>query len=625
MQSQSLRLKKANKYFHEFSYDKAIKAYKKIDDKTPVIYRNMAKSYLVLGNSVQAEDSYGNLMNTGKYKPQDVYDYARVLLMNKRYNDAAGWMQKYYKLNPKDSRAVKFMEDPDYYKELLKVDSGVVLSNLDINTEYEDFSPIYYKDDKIIFASSRKNSFLVDRKWNGNRQPFLDLYKTTLSENNTLTDVQDFDTNVNKKYHDAPATFNKSGDYMIVTRNIYTDDKLKENKLWLYESDLENEQYWSIPNPLHFNSKEYNCGQASMSPDGQMMYFTSDMPGGKGGTDIYKVEKKSDGTWGTPINLGDRINTEGNEMFPFYDAENGYLFFSSEGLPGLGGLDIFVTKIQRDGSFTPPKNLGSPINSNADDFSLIYKEDGSGFLSSNRVGGKGDDDIYSFINLMKFKEEVKACYLAGTITDKVTQAPLELAEIVLYSKEGKKLKSFETKQDGTYMFPIDCGEAYKLIVVRDGYEKATAEIDSKNFDTSEIIKDFALVKIIDKNEEPDNMCDLHIKPLYYDLDKFFIRYNDQIQLNEIIGFMNKYSDMILEISSHTDSRATHSYNVELSHNRTNSIVEYLTAHGIKKDRLVSKWFGEVRLTNKCSDGVKCTEAEHQLNRRTEFRILNCNK
>ena len=625
MQSQNLRLKKANKYFHEFSYDKAIKAYKKIDDKTPVIYRNMAKSYLVLGNSVQAEDSYGNLMNTGKYKPQDVYDYARVLLMNKRYNDAAGWMQKYYKLNPKDSRAVKFMEDPDYYKELLKVDSGVILSNLDINTEYEDFSPIYYKDDKIIFASSRKNSFLIDRKWNGNRQPFLDLYKTTLSENNTLTDVQDFDTNVNKKYHDAPATFNKSGDYMIVTRNIYTDDKLKENKLWLYESDLENEQYWSIPNPLHFNSKEYNCGQASMSPDGQMMYFTSDMPGGKGGTDIYKVEKKSDGTWGDPINLGDRINTEGNEMFPFYDAENGYLFFSSEGLPGLGGLDIFVTKIQRDGSFTPPKNLGSPINSNADDFSLIYKEDGSGFLSSNRVGGKGDDDIYSFINLMKFKEEVKACYLAGTITDKVTQAPLELAEIVLYSKEGKKLKSFETKQDGTYMFPIDCGEAYKVVVVRDGYEKATAEIDSKNFDTSEIIKDFALVKIIDKNEEPDNMCDLHIKPLYYDLDKFFIRYNDKIQLDEIIGFMNKYSDMVLEISSHTDSRATHSYNVELSHNRTNSIVEYLTAHGIKKDRLVSKWFGEVRLTNKCSDGVKCTEAEHQLNRRTEFRILNCNK
>ena len=623
MQAQSLRLKKADKYFHEFSYDKAIKAYKKIDDKTPTIYRNMAKSYLVLGNAAQAEESYGNLMNTGKYKAQDVYNYARVLLMNKRYDEAAGWMQKYYKLNPKDSRAIKFMQDPDYYKDLLKVDSRVILNNLDINTEYEDFSPTYYKDTEVVFASSRGKSFLVDRNWNGNRQPFLDLYKAELAENNSLTDVQSFDENVNKEYHDAPATFNKAGDHMIVTRNIYTDDKVKENKLWLYESDLEYEKYWSAPQPLHFNSKEYSCGQASLSPDGQVMYFTSDMPGGKGGTDIYKVEKKSDGTWGTPVNLGDRINTEGNEMFPFYDAENGYLFFSSEGLPGLGGLDIFATKVRRDGSFTQPKNLGAPINSNADDFSFIYKEDGSGFLSSNRVGGKGDDDIYSFMNLMKFKEAVKDCYLAGTITDKVTQEPLDFARVILYSKDGKKLESFETEQDGKYMYPIDCGDAYKLVVVHDGYEKATAEIDSKNFDTPKIIKDFALVKFADQNTKADDMCDLRIKPLYYDLDKFFIRYNDKVQLDEIVALMNKYPQMVLEVSSHTDSRATKQYNVELSHNRTNSVVEYLVEHGVNKDRLVPKWFGELRLTNACSDGVKCTEAEHQMNRRTEFRILNC--
>ena len=626
VQSQSLRLKKANKYFSEFSYDKAISAYEDIDDKGPAIYRNLAKSYLMLGKIDQAENNYASLMSTGSYKPEDVYDYASVLMMNKKYDEAANWMEKYYKLNPDDSRAQAFMENPMYYRELLQSDPKMQLDNLDINTGYEDFSPVYYKDSEVIFASSRDDSHLINRKWNGNQQPFLDLYVADLTEGNNLSNVRKFNEVVNKKYHDAPAAFNQAGDYMLVTRNIYADDNLQDNKLWLYESHLIDGSYWDEPHPLYFNDKHFSTGQATLSPDGKTMYFASDRPGGFGGTDIYKSVKGRDGKWSAPENLGPKINSEGNEMFPYYDAKGGYLFFSSNGWPGIGGLDIFVSKVKRDGGYTKPQNLGAPINSNRDDFSFIYQKDGSGFLSSNRAGGHGDDDIYSFKNMLKFQDKVKDCDLSGTITDKKTQEPLAYARVILTDKDGNKLKEVETKADGKYAFGIDCGNYYKVLVLRQPYKEANADIDTKTYDSPHIVKDFALenpMAEIPAKEEGKNLCDYKLPTIYYDLDKFYIRFNDKLKLDEVVALMNKYPMMKVQVSSHTDARASKPYNVKLSHNRTNSAMHYLITHGISKDRLVPKWFGETQPVNGCVDGVKCTEAEHQLNRRTEFKILNC--
>ena len=624
-QSQSLRLKKANKYFEEFSYDKAIKSYEKIDDKTPSIYRNLAKSYLMLGNIDQAEHNYSSLMSTGSYKAEDVFDYASVLKINKKYDEAANWMEKYYKLNPDDSRAKAFMDNPLYYRELLQSDPNMKLNNLSINTAYEDFSPVYYKDGQVIFASSRDASHLVNRTWNGNRQPYLDLYIADITEGSNLTNVRKFNEVVNKKYHDAPAAFNEAGDYMLVTRNIYSDNKLEDNKLWLYESYLIDNSYWSEPKPLYFNDKHFSTGQATLSPDGKVMYFVSDRPGGFGGTDLYKSVKGRDGKWSAPENLGPKINSEGNEMFPYYDANGGYLFFSSNGWPGLGGLDIFVSKVKRDGSFTKPQNLGSPINSNRDDFSFIYNKNGSGFLSSNREGGKGDDDIYSFKNMPKFQDKIQDCDISGTITDKQTQEPLAFARVILTDKSGNKISEVETKSDGTYGFSTDCGGYYKILVLRQPYNEANADIDSKTYDNPHIVKDFALEKPASEGiiAGGQNLCDYKLPTIYYDLDKFYIRFNDKLKLDEVVALMNKYPNARVEVASHTDARASKPYNVKLSHNRTNSAIHYLTTHGISADRLVAKWYGETRPVNGCVDGVKCSEAEHQLNRRTEFKILNC--
>ena len=625
LHSQSLRLKKANKYYREFAYDKAVRAYEDIEDKTPSIYRNLAKSYLMLGDIDKAESNYSSLMSTGSYEPSDVYAYASVLLKNKKYDEAANWLEKYYKLKPDDSRAKAFMENPLYYRDLLQSDPNMDLTDLSINTAYEDFSPVYYKDNTVIFASSRDDSKMVNRKWNGNRQPYLDLYIADLTEGNNLTNVRKFNEVVNKKYHDAPATFNAKGDYMLVTRNIYSEDNLEDNKLWLYESHLIDGQYWDKPQPLYFNAKYYSTGQASLSPDGKVMYFVSDRPGGFGGTDIYKSVKGKDGKWSAPENLGPKINSEGNEMFPYYDAKGGYLFFSSDGWPGLGGLDIFVSKVKFDGSYTKPQNLGSPINSNMDDFSFIYNEQGNGFLSSNREGGKGDDDIYSFKNMPKFQDKVKDCYLSGTITDKKTQEPLGYARVILTDKQGNKLKEMETKLDGKYAFGIDCDGYYKVLVLREPYEEAGADVDAKSYDNPHIIKDFALENPVVKYEEEKqkDLCSYKLPTIYYDLDKFYIRFNDKIKLDGIVKLMNQYPEMRVEVGSHTDSRASKAYNMRLSKNRTMSAIKYLTDHGISRDRLVAKWYGETRPVNGCVDGVKCTEAEHQLNRRTEFKILNC--
>jgi outer membrane protein OmpA-like peptidoglycan-associated protein len=444
-----------------------------------------------------------------------------------------------------------------------------------------------------------------------------------VTDGNNLTNVTKFNKVVNKKYHDAPATFNAAGDYMVVTRNIYNDDKLSDNKLWLYESNLVDGQYWSEPVPLYFNDDHFSNGQATLSPDGQVMYFTSDRPGGFGGTDIYKSVKGKDGKWGAPENLGDKINTEGNEMFPYYDAKGGYLFFSSNGLPGLGGLDIFVSKVKRDGSFTKPINMGAPINSNKDDFSFVYKQDGSGFLSSNRSGGKGDDDIYSFKNMAPFQDKVQECYLSGTVTDKVTHEPLMLAKVVLLDANNNKLKEAETKADGKYEFGIDCGNTYNMMVMRDGYNDAKAHIDTKKYNTPNVIKNYALENPASKIEEKEQLCDHKLPVIYYDLDKFYIRYKDKLKLDQVVALMNKYPEMKLEVASYTDARASKPYNVKLSENRTKSAVNYLVTHGISKDRIVAKWYGELYPVNGCVDGVKCSEAEYQLNRRTEFKILNC--
>jgi len=615
LQAQQWRLKKADNYFNRYDYEKAIASYEMLSDKDKdaQVYRNLAEAYYVMGDVAKAMAAYEKLIESGQYEPADMYRYAYLLRRSGDYEQSNVWMEKYAKQNPGDSRAARFMVNPDYYKDLQGMNADVKLNNVTVNGKYADFGPAYYKDSSVVFASARG----FGRIWGGNNQRYLNLFEARMTGDMDLQNMTPFAEDLNKRYHDGPAVFNKAGDMMIVTRNIY-GEKTQDNKLWLYESHLEN-GVWSQAKPLHFNSKDYSCGHGALSADGNTLYFVSDMPGGKGQTDLYKVTRNGDGSWGTPIRLGDAVNTEGKEMFPSISDDGKYLFFASDGLPGLGGLDVFAVKLNGQGEPEgDPVNLGAQINSPADDFALIYRSArDDGYFSSNREGGKGDDDIYGFTGLKDFKQALAEYLLAGKVYDTHTNEPLVATVTVL--QDGKPYKRVEAGPDGRYQVKVKPGHEYTLAVNKEGYDAFEATVSTEGIEGN-LTKDIPLNR---EKKQMEDVCSYKIQPLYYDLDKYFIREGDKSKLEEVIALMNKYPQIKVEVGSHTDSRASKRYNIRLSRNRTMSAIKYLTRHGISRDRLIAKWYGESQPVNGCVDGVECSEEQHQLNRRTEFKIINC--
>ena len=615
MQAQQWRLKKADEYFNRFDYVKAIASYEMLSDKDKDahVYRNLAEAYYVMGDVAKATAAYEKLIETGQYDTNDIYQYAYLLRRNGDYEQANRWMEKYAKQRPGDSRAVRFMANPDYYKDLQSMNTNVKLINVSVNGKYEDFGPAFYKDSSIVFTSARG----FGRIWGGNNQRYLNLFEARIAGDMDLQNMTPFEGDLNGRYHDGPVVFNKAGDMMIVTRNIY-GEKTRDNKLWLYESRLEN-GVWSEAEPLPFNSKDYSCGHGALSADGNTLYFASDMPGGKGQTDLYKVKRNADGSWGTPERLSDAINTEGKEMFPSISDDGAYLFFASDGLPGLGGLDVFAVKLNGEGEPEgDPVNLGSQINGSADDFALVYRSArDDGYFSSNREGGKGDDDIYGFTGLKDFKAAFVEYLLSGKVYDTHTHEPLVATVRVL--EDGKPYKIVEAGPDGRYQVKVNPGHEYTLRVDKEGYDAFESTLSTEGI-KGDITKDIPLNR---EKEQMEDICSYRIQPLYYDLDKYFIREGDKPKLEEVISLMNKYPQIKVEVGSHTDSRASKRYNIRLSRNRTMSAIRYLTKRGIPRDRLIARWYGESRPVNGCVDGVKCSEEQHQLNRRTEFKIINC--
>jgi outer membrane protein OmpA-like peptidoglycan-associated protein/tetratricopeptide (TPR) repeat protein len=618
LQAQSWKLKKADEAFNRYDYATALSLYKGLKDKTADVYRNMAESYVMLGQLDKAVESYAKVMESGDYKPEDLYRYAYLLRMEGNYDAANQYMKKYAQLKPGDTRVKHFLRNPGYIAELQKMNTGLNIKNVSVNSSYQDFGPVYYDNGKLVFASSRGKKFIGGRIWSGNEQPYLNLYIADITEDNDLANARLFFDKVNKKYHDGPVSFNASYDYMVVTRNIYNEKNLSENKLWLYEANKTGDD-WSDPKPLHFNSKEYSCGHAALSQDGNTMYFVSDMPGTYGKTDLYIVRKEN-GEWGQPRNLGNIVNTEGKEMFPYLTEDGKYLFFASDGLPGLGGLDVFVSEVKEDGSLSEPVNVGSVINTNRDDFALTFKGDGSGFFSSNREGGKGDDDIYSFTGLKDFMQKFRKVNVVVKVEN--LDKP---AKVKLIDENGKVVAEETIRPSGEVTFDkLDPQKNYKVVVESPDFEPLQAGVDKSEFENADTVyKKFKL-----EPKEPaiteENICSYKLPTTYYDLDKYYLRDNDKKQLDKLVDLMNKYPHVKLLVESHTDSRASKPYNIRLSRNRTMSVVKYLRSKGIPRKRIIAKWYGETRPVNKCVDGVECSEEEHQLNRRTEFKFV-CDK
>jgi outer membrane protein OmpA-like peptidoglycan-associated protein len=442
-----------------------------------------------------------------------------------------------------------------------------------------------------------------------------------------------FSKTLNTKFHEATLTFTNNRQRVYFTRNNYNGDLRRDDEgvsnLKLYtavRNDSISDNDWSNIQELPFNSDDYSVGHPTLSADGKKLYFVSDMPGSIGATDIFVVDILEDNTYSLPKNLGPKINTSGREMFPFITERK--LYFASDGHLGIGGLDVFESSILED-SFTDPQNLGLPLNSNLDDFGFIINEDNEqGFVCSNREGGVGDDDIYAF---RRTKPQVIKDTLVdnceqsvkGYISNTRTGERISDVTVALYTKDGIKLTQTQSKINGDYAFNfnLDCSERYEVRLEKIGYDPNT-----KLFVTSSISEETIVpleLKTIDKLIVEDNgQLKIKVGIIFFNTDKSYIRPDAAVELNKIVTLMSQRPDISIRVESHTDSRANDNYNLVLSQRRAESTRDYLIRQGIKSSRIVeAKGFGEAQLMNTCGNGVECEEAQHQLNRRSEFIIV----
>jgi outer membrane protein OmpA-like peptidoglycan-associated protein len=649
-QDKSHKELKGDKYFTSYSFDKAIVEYKHSKNLTLDGQRKLAKSYHNLDQNIQAEVVYAKLTAAPEgVTAEDDYNYAMVLKSNGKYDQANTWLDKFRALKPDDLRAKSYTNNSIQLSKL-QTDQGVYsILHLDVNTNAEDFAPAYYKD-KIVFASTRERPHFIERRYNWNRKPFLDMYVSDIDKGQ-LKKPHNFSTKLNGIRHDGPASFNADGTYMAYTRNDYnTKKKDKTMQLDIYFSTFKDGK-WSDPEPFRMNSATYSVGQPCLSADGNTMYFTSDMPGGYGGADLYRVNKDPKGEWGLAQNLGSKINTEGDEMFPYIEAKNGVLYFASNGRFGIGGMDIFLCATNGD-AFGPVVNAGSPINTPADDFGAIVNDQlKTGYFSSDRVGGSGSDDIYSF-EIMKDMGIGKK--IRGIAKDK-NGTPLMNTFVSLLDDKGVMVDTVTTKEGGAYTFLAPSDKTFKLTGTKKGFSEGDTTVSTSGTafivkgnvtlmpEETPIVKDNGmkvgddLGKLV-KNKPAEPLKT--VKPVkgktsrnpsdeiaYFDLDKYNIRPDAEVELDKIVKIMNDNPEMLVELGSYTDCRAGAEYNQVLSDKRAKASADYIKAKITKPERIYGKGYGKARPVNGCScDGVNdntsdCSERDHQKNRRTEFIIV----
>lgn len=493
------------------------------------------------------------------------------------------------------------------------------VKNININTKYADFGTTFFGADSVVFSSPRSKRSIVRNIWKPNEQPYLDLYVGLIDSGSEIVGKQKVKGVVNTRFHEAIVAFTKDLKTVYFTGNNYHNNIIKNDvdgilRLQLFKAKVNPNGEWINVEKLPFNSDQFSTGHPALSADGKKLYFISDGFESIGKTDIFVVDINADGTYSKPKNLGTKINTSEKEEFPFINDDN-ILYFSSTGHSGSGGLDVFASRIY-DTTISESLNLGSPINSVDDDFAFILKQN-RGYFSSNRIEGKGDDDIYSFEVLSPLKIECTQI-VTGVVKNKDTQKALADAVVDLLDSNGDKLNSITTKFDGTFNFEIACSSSYKIVGAKTDFQKDEKDIVA----TNDVVEAGINVFLDLTPEKVKNKKILNIDPIYFDLNKSNIRLDAARELDKIVDLMKKNLDIIVESRSHTDARGNDESNLSLSDKRAKSTVEYIISKGIDADRISGKGFGETELLNECSNFVKCSKSKHQMNRRTEFYIVD---
>ncbi len=633
-QEKSRKEKEGDKYSFRYAFDKAINSYHHAKKLTPEGQRRLAENHQNLNQGVESEIVYAKLIASGEsIIPMDYYNYAMILKTNGKYEESGKQMDKFGALMPNDLRAKSYLNNKEKLESLLKDEGKYKIEHLNMNTDAQDFGTSYFNN-QIVFTSTRATPKIIKRKFNWNGKPFLDMYVSDL-DGVQLKDPKIFDKNLDSKLHDGPASFSNHGTYMAFTKNHSHDkskDKVVELQIWFSSF---NDGKWSEPIPFTHNNKDYQVGQPCLTQDGKTMYFVCDMPGGFGGADIYKVTKGDKGEWGTPENLGNKINTEGDEVFPFIEEKNELLFFSSNGHFGLGNLDVFMCSMNGS-NFGTVRNAGTPLNTRYDDFAIITDTiPNKGYFSSNRNGGSGDDDIYAIEIVKDLGLDKK---IKGVAKDKNEQA-IAKTFITLFDNKNNILDTVTTKDDAAYIFLVEPNKEFKLSGKKEKYNDGATAANTSG--KEHVVK--ADVILLDKEEvkaptkadivnqkiqegkDLGKIEELELNTIYFDFHKYNIRPDAEIELNKIVKIMNEYPNMVVLLNSHTDCRSTKGYNQKLSDRRAIASVDYIKKRISNPKRISGRGYGESKLVTDCAcEGVavsNCSEEEHQKNRRTEFIIV----
>ena len=625
-QSQEKKITSADKKYEQYEYVDAISTYEKVAEKgykDEQLFQRLGNAYYFNADLEKAGKWYEALFEMNKNQaPEYLYRYSQTLKSVGNYDKATKILEQFNKESGNDLRAKLYEKHKNYLEEIEANSGRFKVEDAGVNSEYSDYGSSFLGD-QLVFASARDTGGVSKKVFKWTNQSFTNLYTSKEGTNGTLEKPQRFGNKINSKFHEATPVFTKDGKTMYFTRNNYLDGKKgKDSKrvtlLKIYKASLVEGQ-WRNVTELPFNSDQYSVAHPALSVDEKTLYFASDMPGTLGQSDLFKVAINANGSYSTPVNLGPQINTEGRETFPTISAEND-LYFATDGRPGLGGLDIYVTKLDQAEGFTDIQNIGAPVNSPKDDFAfLLDTASRKGFFTSNRDGGQGYDDIYKFVETKKLLCEQS---LAGVVKDKESGELLVTAKVSLFDENFKTIQETTSDVSGKYSFAVVCGKTYHVRAEKENYETnekgiAIAAVSGSgklDLDLEKRIKTIGVGTDLAKT--------LNIPIIYFDLDKSFIRKDAAFELEKIRVVMTEFPKLKIDIRSHTDSRQTVRYNEALSDRRAKSTRDWLIKRGIDSSRLTAKGYGESQLVNNCGDGVNCSEEEHQANRRSEFVVVS---
>lgn len=602
--AQNKHTEKADNFFQSYQYVSAIEEYLKLTSTSKAdayVYKKLANSYYNIFNMDEAAKWYAKAI-TKKQDAETYYKYAQCLKSQGKYQEANQQMSTFADLEPNDQRAKEFKANPNYIPALADKDKLFDIGQTNINSkEYSDFGAFLDDSNTLYFVSTRNTSNRTD-KWVD--QPYLDIYQTTRSTDGMLSEAKNV-SELNSSFHDGPVTISSDGNTIFFARDGHAEGAFKRDKKsntrvsqqGIYKATKVDGK-WTNIQALPFNSKTYSVSHPSLSKDGKTLYFASNMPGGLGDTDIWKVSVNGT-SYGKPENLGATVNTSDKEGFPFI-SDDDVLYFSSRGHQGFGGLDVYKVDVKANSKAI---NVGSPVNTANDDFSFSYNtKHNAGYFSSNR---DGMDNIYTATPVCKAQ-------LIAVVKDKTTGNVVSNANVEILDDKNNSIASKTTNASGEVAYDVNCNTTYKLQVSKLNYEIASATTTTTSGE-QKVTLDLEPSEVIITDTE------VILKPIYFDFNKSNITEQGARELDKLVAVMKQHSSMVILVKSHTDTKGSASYNLKLSEERAQSTVQYLISKGISKDRVSGKGFGFSEPKVDCKSN--CNDEQDSQNRRSEFMIV----